>query len=70
MNMSNLKKNIQSMNAVPVGVVAMNQAVLNKYVVREVAFTVGSVRPMAKGKRLAADQFQRRRCMMYFLSDF
>ena len=49
--MSNLKKNILSTNAVPVGVVAMNQAVLNKYVAREVAFTVGSVRLMAKGKR-------------------
>ena len=40
------------MNAVLVGVVEMNQAVLNKYVAREVAFTVGSVRPMANGKRL------------------
>ena len=64
--MSSLKKNILSMNAVPVGVVAMNQAVLNKYAAREVAFTVGSVRLMAKGKRF----YQHRRCMMYFLSDF
>ena len=66
MNTSNLKKNILSMNAVLVGVVAMNQAVLNKYVAREVAFTVGSVRLMAKGKSF----YQRHRCMMYFLRDF